>query len=736
MEQKTLSIVARAKSEGLNEIEKMNSAIADTAKQVKDSTSGMKGFTDGMDKAGEKMTSVGKGMSLGITLPIVALGAATIQALQGVEVLGAQTAAVIKSTGGAANVTKDQVTGLADELEKLTGVEAEAVMTGENMLLTFTNIKNGVGENNDIFNQATKMTLDMATAMNGGAVPSAEAMKAQAIQLGKALNDPMKGLTALSKVGVSFTQEQKDQIKTMQEAGDTMGAQKIILAELNKEFGGSAEAFGATTAGKVAKLQNEFGNVAETLMVQALPAINQITASLGGMLEKFSAMSPEQQKMVGIGIAIAAAIGPVLIIFGKMFEGISAMIKVTQFLGKSWVGTGIKAVAAGVKTGAVWIATQIKIAAQATASAAATAASWVATQVRAIAAAVAIGASHVAAALAAAAAWVVANAAMLLGIGLIIAAVVAFVIIIVKNWDTIKAAAVAVWDAIVAGAVWLFNAIKSYIEFYISIYVAAFQLLLAGVKLVWDGIVAAATWVFDVIKGIVTMYINAYIAIFNWIKDAAVAVWNAIGTAARWLFDNVISPVINNIRNGFSVMGNAIASVFKWVKDTASNAWNGIINALRGAFDAVKNIVTAPFKAAFNAVAGFWNSTLGNIQWKAPDWVPGIGGKSVGFPKMPMLATGGVVTGPTVAMIGEGREDEAVLPLSKLDSMLKTAANSGPSAEPSGKTEINVKIELHGNVFGDESSLTKLAVMIGQKLDQTMRAQGTDNVNMLRVTAP
>jgi len=115
-----------------------------------------------------------------------------------------------------------------------------------------------------------------------------------------------------------------------------MGAQKVILAELNKEFGGSAEAFGATTAGKVAKLQNEFGNVTEELMVGALPAINQVTSALSGMLAQFSAMSPEQQKMVGIGVAVAAAFGPFLIIAGKMAQGVSAMIKTVN----SWATHG------------------------------------------------------------------------------------------------------------------------------------------------------------------------------------------------------------------------------------------------------------------------------------------------------------------------------------------------------------------------------------------------------------
>ena len=79
------------------------------------------------------------------------------------------------------------------------------------------------------------MSVDLAQAMGG-------APKDAAIQLGKALNDPIKGISALTRIGVTFTDEQKAQIKTMQEAGDMAGAQGVILAELNKEFGGSAQA--------------------------------------------------------------------------------------------------------------------------------------------------------------------------------------------------------------------------------------------------------------------------------------------------------------------------------------------------------------------------------------------------------------------------------------------------------------------------------------------------------------
>src|SRR4051812_20995055 len=146
--------------------------------------------------------------------------------------VAAQTAAVLKSTRGAANVTAGDVDKLATSLMNKSGVDDEAIKSGENLLLTFTNIRNGVGKGNRIFDQATGTILDMSTALG-------QDTKSSAIQLGKALNDPVKGITALQRVGVSFTKGQKDQITQMVKTGDTMGAQKLILRELNKEFGGS-----------------------------------------------------------------------------------------------------------------------------------------------------------------------------------------------------------------------------------------------------------------------------------------------------------------------------------------------------------------------------------------------------------------------------------------------------------------------------------------------------------------
>jgi len=279
-----------------------------------------------IDAVSAKMRTAGKAMAIGLTLPILAVGAAAAQSLIRIEQIGAQTDAVLKSTGNAANTTRKHIDKLAGNLENLTGAEAESTTMGQNMLLTFTNIKNGVGKGNQIFDQATKTMLDMGTAMNGGVVPAGEQLKGTAIQLGKALNDPVKGITALTKVGVTFTKEQKEQIKTMVDAGDTMGAQKVILAELNKEFGGSAEAFGKTTAGKVAILKHRFGTLTEEIMSRFMPGIIKVVEKVSGAFDAFTRLSEGQKKLITILLGVAAALGPVLWIFGMLSTAVGFLI--------------------------------------------------------------------------------------------------------------------------------------------------------------------------------------------------------------------------------------------------------------------------------------------------------------------------------------------------------------------------------------------------------------------------
>jgi hypothetical protein len=179
--------------------------------------------------------------------------------------VGAQTNAVLKSTGGVANVSAKSVGLLATSLSNKIGVDDEAIQAGENMLLTFTNVRNEVGKGNQIFADATKTVQDMAAAFGGDAVSNSKI-------LGKALNDPTKGVSALTRVGVTFTEKQKEQIKAFQESGNILGAQKIILGELAKETAGSAEAQ-VTNADKA---RVAYGNLKEQIGTALLPVIDKL----------------------------------------------------------------------------------------------------------------------------------------------------------------------------------------------------------------------------------------------------------------------------------------------------------------------------------------------------------------------------------------------------------------------------------------------------------------------------
>ena len=176
----------------------------------------------------------------------------------------------IKTTGRAANISAGQIGSMSEELGVMSGVDDEVIQQGANLLLTFKRVRNEAGKGADIFNRATKAGLDMAA--QGFGTPETNAK-----QLGKALQDPLKGLTALGRAGVTFTEDQKEQIKTLVETGDLLGAQKIILDEVEGQVGGAAKA----SADPLARLSVVTGNLKEQLGTALLPVVDRVASFLG-----------------------------------------------------------------------------------------------------------------------------------------------------------------------------------------------------------------------------------------------------------------------------------------------------------------------------------------------------------------------------------------------------------------------------------------------------------------------
>ena len=145
----------------------------------------------------------------------------------------AQTAAALKSTGDVSGETAKQIHGLSLELSNLSGQSDESIQSAENVLLSFTNIRNSLGKNNDIFTQATKAVVDFS-ARTGRDAPAA------AVLLGKALQDPAKRVGILARAGVVLSQSQTEVLKSVEKNQGILAAQKILLTDLSKRFEGAA----------------------------------------------------------------------------------------------------------------------------------------------------------------------------------------------------------------------------------------------------------------------------------------------------------------------------------------------------------------------------------------------------------------------------------------------------------------------------------------------------------------
>lgn len=179
-----------------------------------------------------------------------------------------QLEATWKSTGGAVGLSVDEMVKDAKRLQAATIFADEEIIKAQSQLATFTNITT------ETFKEATAAALDLSVKMD-------QSLQTSIVQLGKALNDPIRGMSALAETGIQFTEDQKELVKELQESGRMMEAQKLILAELETQFGGSAEAARDTFGGALKGLDNAFGDLLEAdSMGGAIDGIEELTKLL------------------------------------------------------------------------------------------------------------------------------------------------------------------------------------------------------------------------------------------------------------------------------------------------------------------------------------------------------------------------------------------------------------------------------------------------------------------------
>jgi TP901 family phage tail tape measure protein len=399
--------------------------------------------------------------------------------------------------------------------------------------------------------------------------------------LGKAGLDAGAVMPALGK---ALAVAAKDGKPAQQVLTDTFAAIKAA-PDGTKAAGIALDVFGAKAGPKLAALIREGKLSFEELTnsISTGDTINAAAADTADWSEKFQMLKNRLQATIGpfgeIGAAAAAGLGAL----GPALLGFSSVAPVAGKVGKAIGGIASSAGSAAASvagSAAKMVASFATTAARAVVSAATTAASWVASAATTVASFVATAAAAVASAAVTAAAWLVA-AAPFIALGLVVAGVV---ILIIKNWDTIKAATLAVWGAI-----------------------------RDALSAVWAGISAGATFIFESIKTYFMFWVNGVRlvisgigAVFGIITGAA----ETVGRTVRNIFDGVV---------GF---------------------FSGLPGRIGGVIGGLTDLITAPFKAAFNGVATIWNNTVGKLSFKIPGWVPGVGGKGFDVPDIPKFATG------------------------------------------------------------------------------------------------
>ncbi|MDB4261684.1 phage tail length tape measure family protein, partial [bacterium] len=224
---------------------KMDNAFKKSGRNIASAITLIDGPLGGISSRVSALTSVLGTAGAAATATAIAVAGLGFALAEGVQELDrinlelAKTEAILKATGSASGKTALQLKDQAQAIALATLASTQGIQQAQAKLLTFDKI------HGQVFDDAINLTQDLATVFGGDAA-------SQATQLGKALQNPVKGLTALNRVGVSFTEQQSDQVKALVKSGETMKAQAIIVAALKAQVGGAGEAVAKDSlAGKI-----------------------------------------------------------------------------------------------------------------------------------------------------------------------------------------------------------------------------------------------------------------------------------------------------------------------------------------------------------------------------------------------------------------------------------------------------------------------------------------------------
>lgn len=578
------------------------------------------------------------------------------------ERIGAQTNAVLESTHGISGMTAQSVSDLANSLAAVIPIDDELIQKTENMLLTFTNI------GRDVFPGATEAALNMSIALGEDSVASA-------MRLGKALNDPVAGVTALRRVGVQLTDQQKDQIESFMAVNDIAGAQKIILGELTTEFGNSGRAAGETFAGKMTILQTQIGNVKEAIGMALLPILIELATFVSGVLSRH---------MDDIETLFFNVSETVRVFFEVLRTGQGA--DSTGWFGRvEQAAEGLRQAFDTARPIVEEFFSMFMLGLETLQPVVEALFNFVRdNQPTMIALIAAIGV-----------AIVLALGPAALAVGAIVG-LIALIGLVRDNWDMIKAKTEEVFAAI--GAV-IDEKMGFIDEIIVGVVTGIVNFFRDNWQLMWN-------IVHDQLEAIRIVIVGAF-TIFRDIFDFANAVihgrwseaWDALKQLVIDVFTLIKDVIINRLQFirdifdfGWAVIKGVFGGAWDWMKEKAgavlgtiwdwvssawarvlyvtTSVWNQISGAMTGAMGSARDILRGIANTILTIVEGMINAIAGGINAipdvNIPDWVPGIGGNSFGIPNIPTVhfqrfAAGGMVTSPW-QLVGERGPELVALP--------------------------------------------------------------------------
>jgi hypothetical protein len=252
-----------------------------------------------IEKIGAVSRSLAPAAVIGLTA-MTAMGAGAIRAAEDAQVADNRLSNVAQSMGVFGKETDTVVARLksfADQVMKTTAVDDELVKSTQAQLLTFKNLAVTAGTTGGALDRATLAAIDMAAVFGGDG-------SSNAVKLGKALQDPVKGVTALTRVGITFTDKEKEKIATLVDSNKMLEAQDFILSAIEQQVGGTAEA----TATGTAKMNVAFGEMQEQIGAALLPLFEQLVPLVTGFFEWIGKNSGVVSVLAGIFAALAVSI--------------------------------------------------------------------------------------------------------------------------------------------------------------------------------------------------------------------------------------------------------------------------------------------------------------------------------------------------------------------------------------------------------------------------------------------